>query len=361
MTKIKRKRKIKISASLDFKNFDEYIIFNILNKFEADTLYSLRVVCKQWYNMIFDPYFANSNLSYGEPSILIQTPVSGSYRLGFMEMKGGEVIVKDLNICLKKPVHASYNSLVLVQYFPKPGDLSVGNPLTRKRITIPPRICNLRLDNVFGFTYIPQTREYKIVCQMFDKIICSCVFMILTLGSNEWRQVKGPQLPWIEKESISINSFAHSVVTEDDQDFLFSIDTTEETSHKTALPYSMPIIASLYTVGIGFSRRLYIMDLGGFLLVVLRFAGYAEVWVLEDFYKNQWVRRRRIFLEGNALYFRGLVGSFGNGKVILFAGFDFCYVADDIKLLKLEILPVVKADINNCIQHLNSLISCKSL
>ncbi|XP_043700439.1 uncharacterized protein LOC122651191 [Telopea speciosissima] len=225
----------KISAALDLKIFND-LFFDILKRLEADTLYNLRVVSKQWYNLIFDSQFAYYNLSYAVPGVMLQTPDQVSYKLGFIEMKGGEIMVRDLNMGFPRPVRASCNGLVLVEDFPELGDLFVGNLVTKKAMKVPVRLGSLGQDRVIGFTYIPQTREYKIVRQVIN-ISTGVVYKILTLGYNEWREIKGPW-PWLAPRSsadkpISINSFIHSL---DHEHSLFSIDTADETPHTTALP-----------------------------------------------------------------------------------------------------------------------------
>ncbi|XP_043700437.1 uncharacterized protein LOC122651188 [Telopea speciosissima] len=372
MAKNQTKRQKKVSASLDLINFDENIFYNIFKKLEADTLYNLRVFCKQWYNLILDPHFANSNLPYAEPGILTQTHAHKGYSLRLIKMKEGKVKVEKLNLYFEEPIRASCNGLVLMKDLPEPGDLSVGNLLTRKGTKLPLETCNLPLHNVFGFTHIKETGEYKIVCQMFDDNIGSIVYKILTLGSNEWRQVKGPQLASNKHEPLSINSCVYSLIIDDEieEEFLFSIDTADETSHKMALPlfrrptFICPVDCNL-------------MDLGGEISLVAGFVynGYAEVWVLyndqEFFIEKEWTMLHRIYFRverfgrQDVLQFVVPIGSLCNGKLILFVHadnpFGSCYVADMEMKHVVKMLPNVKANRYHCISHLNSLISCQSL
>ncbi|XP_010277838.1 PREDICTED: F-box protein At3g07870-like [Nelumbo nucifera] len=355
----KRSRRKK-NRKVDFENVPEEIIFLILVNIPAHVLYGLRPVCKLWTKLISEPSFIDQHLSRSESALLGQyrDPTKEWYILSTacLEKKGEKFRVRDLSIDLpyRFRICASCNGLILLDdIHHQSGDLFVGNPITKECVKIPAndRLSNSSYSFRYGFTFHPVTRDYKVLIFHMNKDFRMCE--ILTLGSATWRHVTVLEEFYPRtNEHISTKGFLHYLTNslEEDKDYMCSIDTADETFHRTPLPVC--------------GRQDRLLECGGFLAFATRVDSTAQfdIWVLKDFCGGGWVKQHTVVLEGvkfarkRSLSVIYPVGSLKDGKIIVFTDTISFYAADvELKIVK----RIWKLRFAKLLPHVNSLVSCK--
>ncbi|XP_058097686.1 F-box protein At3g07870-like [Magnolia sinica] len=346
------------------------VIFNILLRLPPESLPNLRLVCKNWYNVISDPLFIEAHLHRSEPGFIFQKRISRSKcKTHFMEIKEGDIKVHDLDLHCPGRICASCNGLILLESMLS---LYVINPISKQRIILPPSDLSFKYPlsyEIYGFGFNSITKEYKVVhvCEYKKRktpIPLGCE--ITTVGSDSWREIDGPFFGLTElRIPISASGILHWAIG---MDYIVSMDVGNEKFHKTPFPNC--------------SRRSYhFLELGEFLSFANRESPVQiDVWILKDLDGGEWIKQLSIGVDclgsllsqdlrwGGSLDPVLLLASFRNGEVIIFE----CFAIDigGFYLYDFKLERIIKFDGSCGIQliamdtlsspiHVNSLVSCE--
>ncbi|OMO86268.1 hypothetical protein CCACVL1_09665 [Corchorus capsularis] len=162
------------------------ILIKVLSKLSAEQVWKCRMVCKRWFRLISDPYFANK-LLYLErsPSIVL-----GQYLLGY---KPNAFFYLDNNnngrnrnkkTELRKwfahyhqpTLVASCNGLLL---FESSRNYFIGNPITKEIVNLVKPIKSFV--RVCGFYFHSSTKEYKLLYVQCEGVID--YYSVISIGS----------------------------------------------------------------------------------------------------------------------------------------------------------------------------------
>ncbi|KAI8014755.1 F-box protein [Camellia lanceoleosa] len=244
-----------------FANLPEDIIFEILVKVPARDLHeNVRLVCKAWKGMISTSNFIAQNALQVKPKLLIQSVTFT--RPWYVKVKAMEVDEERLDYKLSD--------------FELPQSVRVRSSC-----------------NALGFD--PCTKKYKVVH------ICTLLFHfeIFTIdgSDNAWKRVCGPwehpfewpfDLDFCLNDPVLVNErFVHWYVNSDE--YVISIDLSNERVIKTHLPDRIEGIDN---------HRYTLLELDGYLSLVHNASNtQIDVWILEDFHSQIWLKKHSILAE----------------------------------------------------------------
>ncbi|GMP51025.1 hypothetical protein CsSME_00017416 [Camellia sinensis var. sinensis] len=285
-----------------FANLPEDIMFDILVKVPARDLHeNVRLVCKAWKGMISTSNFIAQNALQVKPKLLIQSVTF--MRPWYVKVKAMEVDeerldykLSDFELPQSVRVRSSCNGLLLVSDMRKMRVLQVMNLVTKCCLTLPlhPPFCiHKGCGAALGFD--PCTKKYKVVH------ICTLLFRfeIFTIdgSDNAWKRVCGPwkhpfewpfDLDFHLNDPVLVNErFVHWYVNSDE--YVISIDLSNERVIKTHLPDH----------GKGIDKHRYtLLELDGYLSLVHNASNtQIDVWILEDFHSQIWLKKHSILAE----------------------------------------------------------------
>ena len=190
----------------------EEIISRILIWLPADILYnSMRYVCRQWYNIINGPLFAEEHLRCSTVGLFSQHIVPPHIAqltvLGKMN-----ATVTEMSFPFPNRVLVTCDGLVL--FTDKHNrTIYVANPLTKQRVTIP-SFTSHSFVSYFSLARARSTKEYKVMCTYSPsggKDFC----VIVTVGKDlAWRPINCQNLSesgqrLIRYPSISTGGFLY--------------------------------------------------------------------------------------------------------------------------------------------------------
>lgn len=280
----------------------DHIISDILIRVPAAHLYCVfRLVCKPWQNLIGSSSFVAQNIFHNKTQVFVAFPSSSKmkyYKTRVLEMDDNTLDFKLRNVPLARLglIRSSCKGLVLVNAPRSPGVLHIMNLLTKSHLTLPkcPSGCpHESCGAAIGFD--PCTQEYKVVHMYSDGF----GYKIFNLGRsyNSWRIISGPfkepherpfdvyDFCWTDPVSIN-NQVLHWSV--DSDRFVISMDVTHEKSRKTNLP----------DIGEIYKARYEMLDMGGRLGFVYKVSyDQIDIWVLEDYHQQIWIKRHSISME----------------------------------------------------------------
>ncbi|XP_074309957.1 F-box protein At3g08750-like [Silene latifolia] len=160
------------------------IIFNILILIPATVLHQVvRYVCKQWNDILNDPRFIKTQCQSSSACLLIQT-MTQQHNVYYIE---GDVLTQVAFPNTGK-IYGSCNGLVLFQNFSYPQILSVINPVTKVKISLPPLHWLGTLISSIGFA-ITSCGHYKVMVKLPDEDHRPKIqVMVFTIGVDKaWR------------------------------------------------------------------------------------------------------------------------------------------------------------------------------
>ncbi|KAF9626542.1 hypothetical protein IFM89_034955 [Coptis chinensis] len=162
------------------------VVANILARIPADVLYNkFRYLSQEWSDMLLNSSFTYANSLHSKVGIIFmydQWHVNATMVMGFMELEGLELKIRELNVFTEQlAIMSSCNGLVLVRNdFTDPMALQIMNPMTKESIRVPQ--CEhhcLSHDLVF----LRSTREYKLVDMFYDNSD-AMVFHVRSIGGS---------------------------------------------------------------------------------------------------------------------------------------------------------------------------------
>ncbi|XP_074306681.1 uncharacterized protein LOC141641940 [Silene latifolia] len=117
------------------------VIFKILIFVPVKELHeAMRYVCKQWYDIVSDPFFARARFRVSTPGFLLQES-NNLHQLNYIEAYNSPT-PKTLELQIPYPtkILCCLNGLVLLSYSPYIGEIEIFqviNPLTKAKISLP--------------------------------------------------------------------------------------------------------------------------------------------------------------------------------------------------------------------------------
>ncbi|KAJ0801416.1 putative F-box domain-containing protein [Helianthus annuus] len=185
----------------------ENLILDVLSRLPVKTIIRCKCVCKEWRDLVSDPYFVRLHLSRSGEALLIRKP-ERAVSLDWVEMEHEDDYhlhpVKSIKLCYGLPLflfpgsvngliccYRSYSSITVVYIL---------NPVLEEYMILP----KLQLENVIftcGFG-VSAAGEYKVILyngslrfvQKKGYVIQNNI-LVHTIGTNQWR-VLGPCPQW---------------------------------------------------------------------------------------------------------------------------------------------------------------------
>ncbi|KAF9593456.1 hypothetical protein IFM89_023273 [Coptis chinensis] len=286
------------------------VMIKILTRLRAKELNQIRYVCKQWNNIIRDPYFIKQHSLNSEYGVIVQISPGDDVR--FINMKGGNIYEYNIDTILKGGIVATCDGLVLLQL---DGLWSLKfyiiNLTTRENLELP--LCSERPGREsYAIDYIPSRNEYKVARLLGgeegdSKWDLACEVLIVNgCDKLQWKSIDAPDVDMTKcfgYRPISVNGVVYWV--EYPRHMVLCLDLSDDKFHQTPLPK------------ISLSK-------GGFIGMgnYLSFLKYTapedlDVWVLKDFCKGEWVKQQTISVRSKIIECMPIC-SFENGDVIVF-------------------------------------------
>ncbi|KAJ4704517.1 F-box domain containing protein [Melia azedarach] len=305
-TKVKKKLKKKEDVgehSLSLPYLSEEIIFQVLTRVPATYLHDkFRYICKPWHNLISSTGFIAQNSQQNKCELLVLLPRTIEklgYELKLLEMDDQTLDFNLINVPLpgtREIIRSSCNGLILVNDPKQFRMLCVVNMLTKSSLTLPQCLTYCPHENCgAGLGFDPSTKEYKVVHMYADGF----GFEIFTLGcsDNAWKRISGPfkssteppffthSFQWSDPVSINGQVFHWYVESEM---YIVSLDIGDEIPRKTFLPGHHK----------RYKYRFEFLEMGG-KLALLYYVSSAQidVWILEDFPEQNWIKTHSIMAE----------------------------------------------------------------
>lgn len=338
----KRVKKRIIKKNGDIACLPESILMNIFFLIPAEDLHnSVRFVCKSWWNTIQDPYFIDHQLAYSKSNLIFEAIDNKEKMINTILLKinhGSQVKPKrkinrgSLNttsiLCKRRKccegscstLKASCNGLVLILFH---DNLIVTNPITKWFLKLPP-FAPVFSDigwptKSFGLAYDHLAKEYKVTITFEGR--CA----IHTVCSDSWKEVKMPgqevkfysspistsdgALHWL----CSCTTKKHLESNECLNWHILSMEVSSENFRVTRDPPDSRIDqlnSSLIELGGSLSLFHYVTMIK------------TDVWVLEDYHKQVWVKKYCIDptdrLAKKSLQYSHAFVSLHKGEVVIF-------------------------------------------
>ncbi|KAJ4704512.1 F-box domain containing protein [Melia azedarach] len=300
--KVKNSQKNNDYVKEDFMTgLSDEILYLILLKSSAKDLEdNIRFVCRRWHKLIScSDFITRHTLENKYSQVLIVTPVLEPYRNS--QVRELEMDVKDIDFTLNiiptpkmaRQILSSFNGLTLVHGRRDRRLLHVVNLITKSSETLPacPSRC-LHLACGTAITFDPATSVYRVVHMYADGF--GMEMFTLGCSDNAWKKIPGPfEVPqerpfnvrtfrWTNLVSIN-GQFLHWDVGSDA--YIISMNISDEKWRRIHLP--------------GYDRYRYdLLDMGGSLALLYKVSNtQIDVWTLEDFEKQDWIKRRSIMAE----------------------------------------------------------------
>ncbi|KAJ4704515.1 F-box domain containing protein [Melia azedarach] len=338
-SKITVKKKLKKNEdveehALSLPYLSEEIIFQVLTRVPATYLHDkFRYMCKPWHNLISSTGFIAQNTQQNKSELLVLVPctmkkVKLNYQVKVLEMDDKTLDFNLTNALLPRTreIRSSCNGLILVNDPNHSRSLCVMNMLTKSSLTLPacPSYCrHEKCAAALGFDQ--SAEEYKVVHMYADHL----GFEIFTLGGsdNAWKKIRGPfkfsherpyiigHFKWSDPVSINGQVFHWNV---DSNNYIVSMDISDEIPRKTVLP-------------IHHGRNMHrfkFLEMGGKLALLYYVSNIQiDVWILEDFLGQNWMKTHRIMAEEVKCTIKSCLPDFSklfavaalrNGEVLIF-------------------------------------------
>ncbi|KAH7544131.1 hypothetical protein JRO89_XS15G0113700 [Xanthoceras sorbifolium] len=169
------------------------ILMDILSRLPIKTILECKCVCRTWFNLVSDPYFAQMHLARAPVSILLLTNLqqrstySGDFLVPLLRSNRiGNLSADRLSLL------TSCNGLLCLHDLGyKKDEISVCNPFLREHMVLPQVRSKRILRRIIGFGITQSTNQYKLIqilnsknqAENSDKFQVE----IFTLGTDMWR------------------------------------------------------------------------------------------------------------------------------------------------------------------------------
>ncbi|XP_027069805.1 putative F-box protein At3g52320 [Coffea arabica] len=300
------------------------IVFNILLCLPADILYNvMRYVCREWYNVIRDPVFANAHVLKSDRGSLIWT---GPNRLGvpYVELMKPRDLIEMTRVRFPDfggMLVSSCNGLVCYTTVKRSYYHYIANPVTKEIVRIP-TASEVPWISCLGYT--SSSKEYKLVefNGGHERLDCG----ILTLGvDKEWRFLDATNQTLKIKRFLIEVLVGSQVATDDGFVHLphYSFNLTLDLESETFFLCSVPNCSNTEREDMkyfGTGRSLCFMDRKG------KFSW--ELWLLKNVPTGDWTKLATIDLGSQEQWLRqslcpqgfrlGPIGWLKDGEIAIF-------------------------------------------
>uniref|UniRef100_A0A7N2L6A9 F-box domain-containing protein n=1 Tax=Quercus lobata TaxID=97700 RepID=A0A7N2L6A9_QUELO len=247
------------------------ILMDILSRLPITSILQYKCVCKTWFNIISDPYFAKLHFARAPVSLLF----SNTADLSILDKR---LYVLELEVCRRKPV--TY----------------VCNVITGEYMALPQPKNDGFKRRILGFCFSQTTNRYKLIQEICDNRWSfatqehqSHQIEVCTLGTKKWRNIGDfpYSFPKSEYQSFcdSLNGALHWLVQpHNNTTFICHFDIENEQFK----PFPGLPVQDLSRV-----RHMHLGVSGGFLYLCEKFlTSYSvEIWVMKDYgVKQSWTK-----------------------------------------------------------------------
>ncbi|XAR51244.1 hypothetical protein NMG60_11005813 [Bertholletia excelsa] len=301
------------------------ITSDIFCRLPIESILRCKSVCKTWYGITRDPYFISELLnSHHQPSRLILKPLHGkdpsntSSHLVLVDLEEHKTrCIPTEKSLLGLRIMCACNGLLCLALEKKVSPVVIYNPITGEQVELPSSASKHTLrDRRVGLGFDISSGKYKVVNAY--SILCHNVsitkFEVITLGDESWREIIVPDsLTNLSVVGVVFSNGSlywkllndhHGVIAI----HIFGFNLSEE---------------KLDFIHVWEERvPLDLMDLGGHLTVVERFAGRIKIWRLTGSTKegNQTFCLERDYemrvMWGSALYYSVITESDDNSFLL---------------------------------------------
>ncbi|KAK2648582.1 hypothetical protein Ddye_016071 [Dipteronia dyeriana] len=270
------------------------ILMDILSRLPVKTILQCKCVCRTWFNILSDPYFAQMHLVTAPVSVLLLTNLqqrsicNDDFLVPLLRLNRiGKVSADRLSLL------TSCNGLLCLRDLGyKKDEISVCNPILRDHMILPQLRSKRVHRRILGFGITQSTNRYKLIqilnyknqAENFDKF----QVQIFTLGTDLWRNIG--YLPY-ELIQPSYGAFLHGDLhwyahSPDKTKFMCSFDLEKEQFQ----PFPGPPIQDhgqcrpVNSISVGVS--------GGFLYLCDGFLeSNIDIWVMKNYgVKRSWTK-----------------------------------------------------------------------
>ncbi|XP_074281539.1 F-box protein At5g49610 [Silene latifolia] len=294
--------------SLDSANgfFPDEVFLQILARLPIKSLFRFRTVCKYWYKLPKDNYFINlfNAISVMKSMVLVEITEVSEQKCSLIfvdHMKG----VSEFSLDFLKDrvkIRASCNGLLCCSSIPDKGVFYVCNPMTREYKVLP----KSRERPVTRFYPDGDATLVGIACDLRDRGRFSVVlagyhrsfghradntFISLVYDSrvNKWRKFVSLQeesfTQMNRNQVVFVNGLLHWLTVS--YSCILVLDLENDVWRKIYLPSEM---------GCGTGNRMYLLESNGFLSIIQILEAWMNIWVLEDYEKQEWRMVDRVSL-----------------------------------------------------------------
>ncbi|KMT16317.1 hypothetical protein BVRB_3g054650 [Beta vulgaris subsp. vulgaris] len=286
--------------------FPDEVILHILARLPIKSLFRFRTVCKYWYQLLSDKYFVHlfNEMSAKSSMILVEiTEVS--------EFKSSLICVDYLRGVSEFPldflkdrvkVRASCNGLLCCSSIPDKGVFYVCNPMTREFKLLPKTrerpvtrfypdgeatlvgiACNLSDNSKFNVVLAGYHRPFgysptkTFICMVYDSDVNKWRKFV-TLQEEHFTQMNRNQV-------VFVNGMLHWLTVS--YSCILVLDLEVDVWRKIYLPDKMSS---------GTGNRMYLLESNGCLSLMQISDAWMDIWVLEDYEKQDWRMVDRVSL-----------------------------------------------------------------
>ncbi|CAI9118920.1 OLC1v1020547C1 [Oldenlandia corymbosa var. corymbosa] len=286
----------------DFGFFPDEVILLILSRLPVKSLFRIKCVCKSWYKFASTDYFKRlyNDVSAKNPMVLAE-PTESS--LIFVDNLRG---VYDLSLDFigdRVRVRASCFGLLVCSSIPEKGVYYVCNPMTRE-FKLLPRIRENRPITRFhpdgeatlvGLARCMYSQKYNVVLAGYHRSFGhrpdrNFVCLVYDSESNKWRKfvtLQDDRFTHMNKNQVVFINGALHWLTESCA-CLLVLDLKCDGWRKIGLPDEV--------AGSVAGNRIYLLESDGCLSVIQISEAWMNIWVMNDYEKEEWCMVDRVSL-----------------------------------------------------------------
>lgn len=292
--------------------FPDEVTLQILARLPVKSLFRSKIVCKLWYRLSSDKYFVQlyNEVSIKNPMVLIEVSEASESKSSLIcvdNLRG----VSEFSLDFLKDrvkVRASCNGLLCCSSIPDKGVYYVCNPMTREFKLLP----KTRERPVTRFYPDGEATLVGLACdlsnQKFNVVLAGChrsfghrpdgtfICFIFDSESNKWRKFVSFQDDHFthmnKNQVVFVNGALHWLTA--NCSCILVLDLDCDVWKKMPLPDE---------VSYGSGNRVYLLESDGCLSVIQISDAWMNIWVLEDYEREEWHLVDRVSLR----CIRGLV------------------------------------------------------
>ena len=305
----------------------ELVLINILSRLPTTTLLQFKCVCKTWFNIISDPYFAKLHLARSPVSLLFSNKTNLSVldqRFYVLALDGWQThdsfaplkqLPREINhLGEVLQFESSCNGLLCISAVCRRKPVTyVCNVITGEYIALPEPENDGFKRRIKGFCFSQTTERYKVIQEVVGDVDTQeheiHQMEVCTLGSKRWRNIGDFPYSFSKVEfdgfNCSLNGALHWLVQPHNKTTFICQFDIENEQFKS---FPGPPVKNLLKVNhmhLGFS--------GGFLYLCEKLFTsyyYVDIWVMKDYGVEQSWTKEFVIIDvewTNSMWHRGPV------------------------------------------------------